>query len=109
MITVASHMVFGVIMARHLGKAKYNRIKGSGSVAGEYILALLVPILIHTLYDAGTATNAYLFSGNEEEEEIGIIIALIFTVILFILQIVVLVKTKRNTEKYCGMGIRACG
>lgn len=103
LITVASHMVFGIIMARHLGLAKYNRIKGSGSVAGEYALALLVPILLHTLYDAGTATNAFMNSGNEDEELIGIVIALAVTVALFILQIAVLVRLKRNTEKYCGM------
>ena len=106
LITVASHMVFGIIMAKHLGTAKYNRIKGSGSVTGEYALALLVPILLHTLYDAGTATNAFMNSGNEDEELIGIAFALIVTVVLFILQIVVLVKLKRNSEKYCRMAIR---
>ena len=98
-------MVFGIIMAKHLGTAKFNKINGSGSVKGEYALALLVPMLLHTLYDAGTATNAYLNSGNENEEVIGIIIALAFMVILFIVQIVVLVKTKKNTEKYCAMAI----
>ena len=103
LITIASHMVFGIIMAKHLGTAKFNKINGSGSVKGEYALALLVPMLLHTLYDAGTATNAYLNSGNENEEVIGIIIALAFMVSLFIVQIVVLVKTKKNTEKYCAM------
>jgi RsiW-degrading membrane proteinase PrsW (M82 family) len=105
LITVASHMVFGIIMARHLGLAKYNRIKGSGSVAGEYALSLLVPILLHTLYDAGTATNAFMNSGNEDEELIGIVIALAVTVALFILQIAALVRLKKNAEKYCGMVI----
>ena len=106
LITIASHMVFGIIMARHLGTAKYNKMKGSGSIRGEYALALLVPILLHTLYDAGTATNTYLNSGNENEELIGIAFALIVTVALFILQIVVLIRLKRNTEKYCRMEIR---
>ena len=105
LITVASHMVFGIIMARHLGTAKYNKIKGSGSVAGEYALALLVPILLHTLYDAGTATNAFFNSGNEDAELIGMAFALVVTVVLFILQIVVLIRLKRNTEKYCRMVI----
>ncbi|MBQ4424844.1 MAG: PrsW family intramembrane metalloprotease [Lachnospiraceae bacterium] len=105
LITIASHMVFGIIMAKHLGTAKYNRIKGSGSVTGEYVLAFLVPILLHTLYDAGTATNVYMNSGDEDAELIGIAIALAVTVALFIVQIVVLVRLKRNTEKYCGMVI----
>lgn len=105
LITIASHMVFGIIMARHLGTAKYNKINGSGSVTGEYVLALLVPILLHTLYDAGTATNAYINSGNEDAELIGIAFALAVTVALFIVQIVVLVRLKRNTEKYCRMAI----
>ena len=105
LITVASHMVFGIIMARHLGTTRYNKMKGSGSVTGEYVLALLVPILLHTLYDAGTATNAFLNSGNEDTEVIGMASALIVTVVLFILQIVVPLRLKRNTEKYCRMEI----
>ena len=105
LLTVASHMVFGIIMARHLGTAKYNKIKGSGSVTGEYVLALIVPILLHTLYDAGTATNAYMNSGKEEDELMGIVIALVVTVALFTLQIAVPVRLKKNTEKYCGMRI----
>ena len=105
LLTVASHVVFGIIMARHLGTAKYNKIKGSGSVTGEYVLALIVPILLHTLYDAGTATNAYMNSGNEDDELIGIVIALVVTVALFIVQIAVPVRLKKNTEKYCGMRI----
>ncbi len=103
LLTVASHMVFGIIMAKHLGTAKYNKIKGSGSVTGEYVLALIVPILLHTLYDAGTATNAFLNSGNEDDEMIGIVIALVVTVVLFILQIVVPVRIKKNAKKYYGM------
>ena len=103
LLTVASHMVFGIIMGGHLGTAKYNKIKGSGSVAGEYVLALIVPILLHTLYDAGTATNAFMNSGNEDDELIGIVIALVVTIVLFILQIAVPVRLKKNTEKYCGM------
>ena len=105
LITGASHMVFGIIMAKYLGTAKYNRIKGGGSAAGEYALAVIVPILLHTLYDAGTATNVYLDSGNEDSEAIGIAFALAVTVVLFIVQIVVLVRLKRNAEKYCGMVI----
>lgn len=103
--TVASHMVFGIIMAKHLGTAKHNRIKGSGPVTREYALALLVPILLHTLFDAGTAANAYLSSGNEDDELIGIAFGLAVAVVLFIVQIVVLVRLKKNTEKYCGMAI----
>ncbi len=105
LITVASHMVFGIIMARHLGTAKHNRVKGRGSVAGECALALLVPVLLHTLYDAGTATNAYLNSGNEDTETTGVIIALVFTAVLFTVQIAVLARTKRNAGKYCGMAV----
>ena len=104
--TIASHMVFGIIMARHLGTAKYNKIKGRGPVTGEYVLALLVPILLHTLYDAGTATNVYLNSDNEDTAVIGMALAVGFTVALFILQIVVLVRLKKNTDKYCGMVVR---
>ena len=103
LLTVASHMVFGIIMAKHLGKAKYNKVKGSGSVAGQYVLALLVPIILHTLYDAGTATNAFLNIETEDALMIGIAFALVVTVALFIVQIVVPVRLKKNTAKYCAM------
>ena len=81
-------------------------MQGSGSVTGECALALLVPILPHTLYDAGTATNAYPNSDNEDAETTGVIIALVFTAVLFIMQIVVLARTKRNAGKYCEMAVR---
>ena len=46
-------------------------------------------------------------SGNEDDELIGIVLALAVTVVLFILQIAVPVRLKKNTEKYCGMLIRS--
>ena len=103
LLTLAGHMTFGIIMARHLGLGRYRRETGGGSAAGEYALALLVPILIHTLFDTGTGTNVYLVSEDENRVAIGMAVGLAVTLALFVGQIVVLVRLKKNTEKYCAM------
>ncbi len=104
--TIAAHMVFGIIMAKHLGTGKYNRLTGQGSVAGQYVLALIIPIIIHTVFDSCTANNQLLNSNDENLQDIGLIISFAMTVFLFILQIVVLRRVMRDAEKYCGMKLK---
>ena len=103
LICIAAHMVFGMIMAKHLGLARYNRKTGNGSAAKEYILAVLIPIIIHTLYDAFIATNVMMGSENGTSQMIGMGLAIAATVVLFIIQIRVIVQFKKNAEKYCSM------
>ena len=100
---IAAHMVFGIIMAKHLGQASYNRLTGMGAVGKEYAMAILLPILIHTLVDATNAQNKFLNSTDDSMLTVGIVIGLVGLVSLFILQIRVLVCLKRDTEKYCAM------
>lgn len=100
---LAGHMVFGMIMARHLGMARYNIISHSGSVGGEYVLAILIPVLIHTLFDALTADNTLLSSSDDFTITIGFLLSLVALVALFVMQIVVLVRFRKHAEKYCGM------
>ena len=100
---LAGHMVFGILMAKHLGLAKYRKMTGSGSALGEYALAFLIPLCIHTVYDACLVNNYFLKSEDEQELSIGLIIAVAALLVLFVLQIVVLLRLKKNTEKYCAM------
>jgi len=98
LITVAAHMVFGIIMAKHLGMA---RVRKEGSVFGEYAKALLIPVVIHTLYDAFTAFNFMMQNGDD----VGVLLGIAAIAAMFVGQIIVLIRLKKNTEKYCGMKI----
>ncbi len=100
LVTIAAHMIFGIIMAKHLGTARYNKGRGA---AGEYVKAILVPIALHTLYDAATATNYLMQSDNDMTSVIGIIIGFAATIIMFILQFLVLGSVKKNADRLCRM------
>jgi hypothetical protein len=67
------------------------------------VLAVCVPVLLHTLYDACTSNNLMMISEDSAESDSGIMLGLIAVAAHFILQIVVLVLLKKNTEKYCEM------
>ena len=102
---LAAHMVFGILMAGYLAEARYDRMTNQGSPALQVLLAIAVPMLIHTLYDATNATNKLLNSGEENLENIGGVIGLIGMAVMFALQVLVLVRFKKNTEKYCAMSL----
>ena len=105
LLTVAAHMVFGMIMARHLGMAALRRAEGKGGVPREYTLAVAVPVAIHTLLDAFTATNRLLDSTGDAEQMFGLILGLAALAAMFVLQIRVIRRFKRNAEAYCGMRV----
>ena len=100
---VAAHMVFGIIMAKHLGIARYNKVTGKGPVSGEYAKAFVIPVLMHTALDACSATNAFLASENDAMMLIGIVTGIGAVIAMFATQIVVLNRLKKNAEKYSGM------
>lgn len=102
LVTIAAHMVYGILMAKHLGQAKYYKKSGQGSPVKEYIFALLIPVALHTFYDAGTVNNKFL-SGGDKDLAIGIALAAVAAIVMFAVQIIVLVKLKKNAEKYCDM------
>lgn len=101
----AAHMVFGILMTKHLALAKYNKLMNQGSPAKEVLLAIVVPMLVHTLYDATNATNRFLQSGDESQDVIGGVIGIIGVVVMFVVQILVLVRFKKDTERLCGMSL----
>ena len=102
LITIAAHMVFGILMAKHLGLARYYKGNGQGSPVKELIFAILLPVAVHTFYDAGTAQNKFL-EGSDDDLVIGLVLAAIAMIVMFAVQIIVLVRFKKNTDKYCEM------
>ena len=103
LIDIAAHMVFGIIMAKHLGIARYHKVTGKGPVIVEYIKAFVIPSLLHTALDACSGTNAFLASKNDAMVLIGMVTGIAAVIVMFAAQIVVLKKLKKNAEKYSGM------
>ena len=103
LLDVAAHMVFGIIMAKHLGIARYNKVTGKGPIATEYIKAFFIPVLIHTALDACSGTNAFLASESDAMVLIGMVSGIAAVIAMFAVQIVVLRRVKMNAEKYSGM------
>ena len=102
----ALHMVFGLVMGVYLGLARYKKLNGE-SAGKETFLAFFLPILWHTLFDAVTANNAALSAEDDKVALLGVIVALVVVIVSVVLQFVVLVKFKKNTEKYCAMTLTA--
>ena len=99
LILIALHMLFSMAMAYFLGRAKYQRLTGKGAAGLSYVLAFLVPIAMHTIYDACTATNMYLRAEDDDTVMIGITIGVLGTVVMFVLQIIFLNRFKKSAEK----------
>lgn len=100
LIMVAGHMTLNMIMAEFLGRARFNTIYKEGPRGIYYILAFLIPVGIHTLYDMGTAFNKPVFSGDTVT---GAFLAAAGILIMVVAQFYVLIKFKMHAEKYCAI------
>lgn len=101
----AMHMVFGLLMGVELGLARFNKRAGTDGSVKHTLLALVLPVLWHTVFDASTTTNAGLSATEEHAQIIGIVVALAVCAISIALQFVVLIRFKRDAEKLCGMSV----
>ncbi len=102
LMTLAGHMVYGIIMGKHLGIARYNKLNEKPRFL-QYVLSLLIPILLHSLYDACTSGNLMILSEDSALQDQGINFGLIAVGVHFIAQFVILYLVKKNTQKYCDM------
>ena len=99
----AMHMMFGLLMGVNLGLAKFSKQEGRGDSAKYTVLAMLLPVLWHTLFDASTTANAALYTSDETMQMVGVVVGLIVCVISIVLQVVLLIRFKNKTEEYCSM------
>lgn len=102
-ITVPAHMTFNMVMAEFLGKARFSRLSGKGSPVLCCVLAILIPVVAHSLYDACTIFNGTLLSGDLS----GIVIAFAGYVGLMIYELVVLIRFRKKTAAFCDMSTLA--
>lgn len=99
MITVPAHMTFNMVMAEFLGRAKFSRVTGKGSPVPGCVLAVLIPVGVHALYDACTVFNGKLTSGDMS----GILIAFAGYLGLLVYELIVLIRFFKKKETFCGM------
>ena len=95
----ALHMVFDMIMGVHFGLARFKRKQGTGGSFVHVVIAIVLPILWHTVYDAATVDNA----GLEIENEMALIIALVVDVASIVLQFIMLSRFKKRSKELCQM------
>lgn len=100
--TFAMHMVFGLVMGVALGHARYTRQHGGS--AGKYIfLGLFLPVLWHTIYDAGTSSNAGFNAEDENVMAAAVIASAVVVVASVALQFVLLIRFKKKAAAYSEM------
>ena len=102
--TMAIHVVFGLIMSKNIGLAKHKKVVGDSGTLPLYLKAIIIPIALHTIYDAATGFNpAFAEGADEVVVGIGVLVAFIVEVASTIIQIVYIVKTGKNAGKYSSM------
>lgn len=102
---IALHGVFSGTFAYFLGMAAYHKKTQQGSVVIDVILGIVLPILMHSLYDGCTVSNTMLYSDDPKVQDLGIIIGIVGMVVSVIVQVYVLLKIKKDSEKLCGMAL----
>ncbi len=98
-----THMTLNMIMGEFIGRAKYNKQKGEGQTVLYWVLGLIIPIALHTLYDAGTVFNFTVLKDGDYVTG-GILggVAIITNVVVLIN---VLVRARKNAEKFSALRI----
>ena len=138
LVTIAAHMIFGIIMGKHLGLSKHiklastnpapsvaasgetgaaGEIVAAGTEAGagagakgkgwvkEIVLAIVLPILFHSAYNMLTANNPLIDIENDDSLILAFAVAGVAMLVMCIAQIVILIRLKKNAEKYCSMSV----
>ena len=102
-VSVPAHMALNMLMGEFIGIAKYRKALNKGSLASCYFIALFVPMLIHTLYDAFTALNRLVV--NPDSFVSGIILVLIGFIGFPVWIIYMLIRYKKKTGEFCSMSL----
>ena len=103
------HMAMDMLMGEFLGIAMYNKKNNAGPVAIFNVFALVVPVIIHTLYDAGSTGNFMVFegaaNGNNVMVTIGSVYALVVIVGFIVFSFRMIIRFKKNGDKFDNMMI----
>lgn len=99
------HVIMGIIMGVCYGIAQYKKLNNQEGVGKYKALAFIIPITIHTLFDAVTTSNKALTSTNDTVVMTGVIVAIVIIVLTVIFQFYVFSWFKKNSTKYCEMHV----
>ena len=99
--TVAFHMLLGIFMAEYIGRGLFHKANGEPYKL-LYLTAFLVPVVIHTFYDALTAYNPAVEIGDIDDEVVGmwLLAAIVFEICIIIWQVVYIKRLKKIAAKY---------
>ena len=92
---VPGHACFAVFMGFFYSKSKYASLTNKkGASAGFTALAMIVPILVHGVYDAilmgGGSSDVPILTG------LSLIIWIFFVIAMFVVSIILVIKSARN-------------
>ena len=87
---VPGHLCYGVIMGYFFGKARANKAAGQNDM-GNLFLALLVPTILHTIYD---------FLLEIEDDGSSILIWIVFTIICFVIGFILVKSGSKNNQSF---------
>ena len=94
-------------MGEFLGIAMYNKKNNAGSVAIYNLAAFVIPVIIHTLYDAGSTANYMVFEGAADQNTlmltIGGVYALVVIVGFIVFSIRMIIRFKKIGDKFNNM------
>lgn len=87
---VPGHLCYGVIMGYFFGKARANKAAGQNDM-GNLFLALLIPTILHTIYD---------FLLEIEDDGSSILIWIVFTIICFVIGFILVKSSSKNNQSF---------
>ncbi len=89
--SVPAHTCTGVMMGYFLGKAKIEETNNNQRSSNKYmLLSILLPAIIHTLYDT------FAFSKMNG----SIVLFIICTIFLYVISLILIKKTSKNNVKF---------
>ena len=104
--SIPGHAMFGVIMGYFIGKAKEAKIKKSAGYAGNVVLALVMPMLVHTIYDwALMMSTASGYLGNDANSVLYIALFILSFIFAISIALVLINRTSQIKTDFYGKSI----
>lgn len=103
-VTVLLHTALGVIMGKYVGMGMYNK-KNNLPYKSCYALAVIIPIVLHTIFDTLTGFNPAIKAEDLESDEVAveILAGALCVAVAAVWQCVVVRKLKKRAGEYLAM------
>ena len=91
---VPGHACFAVFMGYFYSKAKYASLTKSRKCTLHIILSILIPMVLHGIYDAIIMGGAS--SGDEVMTEVSLVLWIGFVIALFVVSVILIIRSSRH-------------